>query len=377
MNRTALLVAGVALLLVGALTPDAQPRTDASGALCAQAASGQATCYAQLRTGSSGNAGQPSGLGATAIRSAYHLLRREGAGRTVAIVTAYDDPTAQADLATYRRKYQLAPCTPHNQCFRKVNQRGGSSLPKVNANWAVETSIDIEMASAACARCKILVVEADTSAMVDLGNAVNYAATQHVSAISNSYGSGDLTQRAAYNHPGIAVVAAAGDSGFGSGAPAAFSTVIAVGGTTLKRANNARGWTETAWTGGGSVCARASARPTWQKATMCSGKVVSDVSAVADPNTGVAVYVGIKFDGVVGWQVSGGTSVATPIIAGVYAMSGRTAGYPASYTWAHAARLNDITKGANGTCSIARWCRAGKGWDGPTGLGTPNGTSAF
>jgi subtilase family serine protease len=377
MHRTALLVAGTALLLIGALTPDAQPRADASGALCAQAASGHATCYAQLRTGSSGDAGHPSGFGAAAIRSAYHLSRHEGAGRTVAIVTAYDDPTAQADLATYRRKYHLAPCTRQNHCFRKVNQRGGSSLPKVNADWAVETSIDIEMVSAACARCKILVVEADTSAMVDLGSAVNYAATQHVSAISNSYGSGDLTQRAAYNHPGIAVVAAAGDSGFGSGAPAAFSTVIAVGGTTLKRANNARGWKETAWSGGGSFCARTTARPTWQTDTMCSGKVVSDVSAVADPNTGVAVYVGIKFDGVVGWQVSGGTSVAAPIIAGVYAMSGRTAGYPASYTWAHAARLNDITKGANGTCSIARWCRARKGWDGPTGLGTPNGTSAF
>ncbi len=377
MNRTAPVIAGTALLIAVAIAPAAVTSVGPSTSLCADAAAGHATCYAQLLTGSARKAGTPAGFGATAIRSAYHLSRSAGKGSTVAIVTAYDDPSAQSDLATYRRKYQLPACTRANHCFRKVNQRGGAALPKTNADWAAETSIDIEMVSAACPRCRILIVEADTSSMVDLGKAVDYAATQHVDAISNSYGSSDFTQRAAYNHPGIAVVAAAGDTGYGAGAPAAFGTVIAVGGTTLRRADNARGWTETAWSGGGSSCAHSAAKPAWEVGTRCAGKVVADVSAVADPNTGVAVYLGMRLYGVVGWQISGGTSVAAPIIAAVYAMSGRTAGYPAAYTWAHARHLNDVTKGANGSCSVALWCHAGRGWDGPTGLGTPNGTSGF
>ena len=317
MNRIVLAIAAFGLLASAALPAAAQVSSASAGGttnLCGVAKSGYATCYAQLLSGAKRSGAQPAGLGAAAIRSAYNLSRRAGGGTTVAIVTGYDDPTALSDLATYRAKYQLAACTWKNGCFRKVNQRGGSTLPKANANWAVETSIDIEMVSAACPRCNILIVEADTSSMVDLGNAVNYAATQHVAAISNSYGSSDMSQHSSYNHPGIAVVAAAGDTGYGAGAPAAYSTVIAVGGTTLRRANNARGWTETAWSGGGSVCAH-TAKPAWQISTKCAGKVVADVSAVADPNTGVAVYAGTKLYGIVGWQVSGGTSVAAPIIA--------------------------------------------------------------
>lgn len=381
MIRLGLLIAGSATLLTATVSSPAVSTPAAVAAssvsFCAPAGEGQATCYAQVMTSSSHSAAKPSGLGATDIRSAYRLSATAGAGRTVAVVTAYNDPTAESDLAVYRKKFNLAPCTTKNRCFRKVNQTGGSKLPTANAGWAGETSLDIEMVSAACPSCKILVVEAKSSAMADLGAAVNYAATQKVSAISNSYGSTDSTQRDAYNHPGIAVVAAVGDTGYGSGAPASFSTVISVGGTTLKRANNARGWTETAWSGSGSFCSTVSARPAWQTATRCQGKAMSDVSAVADPNTGVAVYIGTKFGGVVGWQVSGGTSAAAPIIAGVYAMSGRTSGYPAAYTWAHASKLNDVTKGTNGRCATAVWCTAGKGWDGPSGLGTPNGTAGF
>jgi subtilase family serine protease len=278
----------------------------------------------------------------------------------------------------YRKAYGLPACTTRNGCFRKVNQRGGGTLPATNSAWAGETSLDIEMVSAACASCRILLVEATSSSMANLAAAVNYAATQKVSAISNSYGGADSRYAAAYNHPGIAVVAAVGDSGYGAGWPASYPTVIAVGGTTLKKSKNARGWTETAWSAGGSLCATGSAKPSWQTArAKCPGKAVSDVSAVADPNTGVAVYIGTPYRGMKGWQITGGTSVAAPIIAAVYAMSGRTPGYPAAYTWAHSGGLNDITKGRNGKCATAVWCNAGKGWDGPTGLGTPDGTSSF
>jgi subtilase family serine protease len=382
MKRVGLLIAGMAMLITASISPQAVSTAATSSSsvrFCAQAAAGYATCYAQVLTSTSKKraGAKPNGYGPADIRSAYSLSAKAGRGRTVAIVDAYDDPTAASDLARYRKTFKLAPCTTRNGCFRKVNQSGGRPLPKVNAGWAGETSLDIEMVSAACASCKILLVEATTASMADLAAAVDYAATQRVSAISNSYGSTDSTHRASYNHRGIAIVAAAGDSGYGAGAPASFSTVIAVGGTTLKRSTNKRGWTETAWSNGGSLCSTKTAKPTWQNTTKCTGKAMADVSAVADPNNGVAVYLGTKFDGRVGWQVTGGTSAAAPIIAGVYAMSGRTAGYPAAYTWAHRSGLHDVTSGTNGKCTTARWCKAGKGWDGPTGLGTPNGTKSF
>jgi hypothetical protein len=208
---------------------------------------------------------------------------------------------------------------------------------------------------------------------------VNYAATQGVAAISNSYGGSDSAQTASYTHPGIAVTASSGDGGYGVESPASFDSVIGVGGTSLTRASSTtRGWTEKAWSGAGSGCSTRNSKPSWQTAaTSCSGKAVADVSAVADPNTGVAVYDTTKYQGRAGWQVYGGTSAASPIVASVYAMGGNLSGYPASYTWARASGLFDVTSGSNGTCTTAVWCTAGTGWDGPTGLGTPNGTGSF
>lgn len=388
MTRAAVLIAGIATLITTALVPSALARDTTARStsvgpvhFCPAPTAGHASCLAErlaVASPSVARGGQPKGLGARDIRSAYHLSATAGRGRTVAVVVAYDDPSAAADLAAYRAKYGLARCTIGNGCFRKVNQAGGRAMPRVDAAWAGEASLDIEMVSAACASCKILLVEARSSAMADLATAVDYAATQHVFAISNSYGSGDSRYSAAYNHPGIAVVAAAGDSGYGAGAPAKFSTVIAVGGTSLTRSKNARGWTERAWSGGGSMCAAGTAKPAWQTAvTQCRGKAVSDVSAVADPNTGVAAYLGTTAGGRRGWQVTGGTSAAAPIIAGVYAMSTRAARYPAAYTWSHRSGLNDVTGGRNGRCATDVWCRARTGWDGPSGLGTPDGTSSF
>jgi subtilase family serine protease len=260
-----------------------------------------------------------------------------------------------------------------------VNQTGGTKYPRVNAGWATEISLDLDMVSATCPDCKILLVEASSNSFANLGAAVNYAATQPgVVAISNSYGGSDSAASSAYNHPGIAVTASTGDAGYGIESPASFRTVVAVGGTSLRTASTTRGWTETVWSGAGSGCSTLNAQPAWQTAaTQCSGKANADVSAVADPNTGVSVYDSTAYQGASGWQVYGGTSASAPIIASVYALSGNTAGYPASYTWGHAAGLNDVTSGSNGTCSPAIWCNAATGWDGPTGLGTPNGTSAF
>jgi subtilase family serine protease len=391
MNRLALTAGVGTTVLVAALSSAAGAAaapTSTSAAVsrhaervCSAAPVGYAACAAQVVVNSTGKpmaAAAPSGYGPADIQSAYALSATAGSGRTVAIVDAYNDPTAAADLAVYRSTYGLPACTTASGCLRIRNQSGGTTLPSTNAGWATEISLDLDMVSAACPACKILLVEANSASFANLGAAVNYAATQGVSAISNSYGGSDSSASSAYNHPGIAVTASTGDAGYGVESPASFDSVVAVGGTSLTRASNSRGWTERAWSGAGSGCSTRNAKPAWQTAvTKCSGKAVADVSAVADPYTGVAVYDTTRYQGASGWQVYGGTSASSPIIASVYAMSGNTAGYPASYTWAHTSGLNDVTSGSNGSCPTAVWCKAGAGWDGPTGLGTPRGTSSF
>jgi subtilase family serine protease len=358
--------------------------------VCSQPAPGEAGCLAVRRDGidQTGKvvtrrapASLPSGYGPADIRSAYKLPAPTSAvptGPTVAIVDAYDAPTAEQDLGVYRAKYGLPPCTTANKCFSKVNQTGGSALPAADGGWAQEISLDLDMVSAACPACKIVLVEATSPSFSNLGIAVNTGARLGAKAISNSYGGGDFKAFSAYDHPGIAVVASTGDSGYGVQSPASFPGVVAVGGTSLKRSSTTRGWTETAWSGAGSGCSTLNAKPAWQTSvTACSKKANADVSAVADPSTGVAVYDSYAFQGASGWMVFGGTSASSPIIGGVYALSGNTAGYPASYTWAHRSNLFDVTSGSNGSCPTTIWCQARTGWDGPTGLGTPNGTAGF
>jgi len=348
---------------------------------CAAASKGFAACFAQTLVPNSGvkpNASSPQGLNPADIQSAYKLSGSTTA--TVAIVDAYNDPNAEADLAVYRAQFGLPACTSASGCFKRTSQTGSTTnLPANNASWAVEESLDMDMVSATCPTCHILLVEAKTPSFTNLATAVNYAASvAGVTAISNSYGGSDTSQNAKYNHPGIAVTASSGDSGYGIQSPASYPDVIGVGGTSLTKASNSRGWSETAWSGAGSGCSSLNAKPTWQTSvTQCSGDAVADVSAVADPNTGVSVYDSTPYQGLSQWEVWGGTSVASPIIASVYALSGNTAGYPASYTWAHSSSLFDVTSGSNGSCLKTVLCNAGVGWDGPTGWGTPNGTGAF
>jgi hypothetical protein len=168
-----------------------------------------------------------------------------------------------------------------------------------------------------------------------------------------------------------------GDNGYGVEFPAASAYVTAVGGTSLRRASNARGWSETAWSGAGSGCSAYVAKPSWQTDTGCARRTVADVSAVADPNTGVSVYDSTRYQGRSGWQVYGGTSASSPIIASVYALANNFGDYAAQYTWQHGGGLHDVTSGSNGKCTTSVWCKAGTGWDGPTGLGTPSGLSSF
>ena len=368
----------------GAVTQVAQLH---SARVCGAPAPGDAACMSVVRTDAAGKplaTTTPSGLGPASIQSAYKLAGLTSGGRTVAIVDAYNDPTAEADLATYRTQFGLAACTTSNGCFRKIDQRGGTSYPVKNGGWAQEISLDLDMVSATCPDCHILLVEADSASFVNLGIAVNRAAqTAGVVAISNSYGGGDAadtTYGTYYNHPGIAVTASTGDSGYVGGSyPASSSYVTAVGGTSLKTAANTRGWTETVWSGAGSGCS------TYNVAliaaatadTGCAKRAMADVSAVADPNTGVAVYDSTAYRGSAGWMVFGGTSVSAPIIGSVYGLSGNTSGYANALPYSQPSALYDVTSGSNGTCPTSQWCTARVGWDGPSGLGTPNGVSAF
>jgi subtilase family serine protease len=328
----------------------------------------------------------PSGYGPSDLQSAYNLPAGGGAGQTIAIVDAYDDPNAESDMAAYRAQFGLPACTTANGCFKKVNETGGSKMPRANSGWAGEISLDLDMVSAVAPNAHIILVEASTASTPDLGKSVNTAVSLGAKFVSNSYGGAESSSDASYdtsyyNHPGVAVTVSAGDGSYGAQYPAASKYVTAVGGTALKRDSSTRGWSESVWytsatEGTGSGCSAYDTKPTWQTDTGCANRTVSDVSAVADPATGVAVY---QTYGGSGWAVYGGTSASSPIIASVYADAGTpSAGsYPSSFPYAHTTALNDVTTGSNGTCSPSYLCTAGPGYDGPTGLGTPNGLTAF
>jgi subtilase family serine protease len=325
----------------------------------------------------------PPGFGPADLRSAYQLTTNGSAAMTVAIVDAFDDPNAESDLAMYRSTFGLPPCTTANGCFRKINQNGQASpLPAPDTGWAGEISLDMDMVSAICPNCHILLVEANRPTVSSLGTAVNTAVNMGAKFVSNSYGGpedgAENNYDAAYfHHPGVVITASTGDGGFGVSYPASGAGVTAVGGTSLTRDTSPRGWSEGAWSGAGSGCSTSVAKPAFQTglATGCSRRAVADVAAVADPQTGVAVYQSF---GANGWAIYGGTSVAAPIIASIYALAGNpgTSDSPNSYPYAHTGALNDVTTGSNGPCG-APLCTAGAGYDGPTGLGTPRGMLAF
>jgi len=358
-------------------------------AVCGPPAAGHARCHAQIVTRQ--RSAEPLatttyqyGYGPADLRSAYLLPSTGGAGQTIAIVDAYDDPRAESDLNAYRSRFGLGSCTTASGCFRKVNGSGGTTYPSPDVAWAREISLDLDMASAVCAACKILLVEASSTSLTALGTAVNTAVRLGATVVSNSYGSNqewstETSYDTYYNHPGVMITASSGDAGYNQfGYPAASRYVTAVGGTRLYRSSAARGWSESAWSSGGSGCSRYEAKPSWQTDSGCSRRMVADVAAVADPSTGVAVYDSYGSSGGTNWYVIGGTSASAPIIAGVYALAGNGKSLVyGSYPYSHRSYLYDPRSGQNGTCSPSYFCTAGYGYDGPTGVGTPKGTAAF
>jgi subtilase family serine protease len=350
------------------------------------AAPGTARCHAHVVTDSRGNILMsnvtpnitPSGFGPAQLRGAYSITGSGSSATTVAIVDAYGYPNAESDLAVYRSQFGLPACTTANGCFKKVNQTGGASYPRTNTGWDQEQALDLDMVSAMCPNCHILLVQASTSSYVNLGTAVNTAANLGARVISNSYGgseSGTSSYESYYNHAGIAVTVSAGDSGYGAQFPATSPHVIALGGTSLTMSGLTRTG-ETVWSGTGSGCSSVYAKPTWQSDPLCSNRMEADVSAVADPNTGVAVY-GPGNGGRSGWLVFGGTSVAAPLVGGIFGEKGGTVNYSQGIYTAASSAFHDVTSGSNGSCGGTYFCTAISGYDGPTGRGTPNGDTAF
>lgn len=358
--------------------------------VCSHGAPSVARCHARIVT--KADAATPEATTApsagayipTDLRSAYAVpAAPAGAGQTIAIVDAYDNPYAETDLAAYRSRFGIPPCTTANGCFRKVNQDGQPGpYPAGNVGWGQEIALDLDMASAVCPSCNLLLVEATSNNFSDLGVAVDRAALMGANTISNSYGArefaGETSYESHYRHPGVAITVSSGDNGYGAEFPSASQYVTSVGGTRLYRSSTARGWAETAWSGAGSGCSQYIPKPAWQHDAKCANRTIADVAAVADPNSGVAIYDSYGSAGGANWYVFGGTSVAAPIIASIYALGGSAQKLTyGDQPYAHTDALNDVTQGVNGSCGGTYLCIAGTGYDGPTGLGTPRGTGAF
>jgi len=415
----ALALGGVAQASAATASTTASTHTAASSAassaakhdyksVCANAVVGHMHCDALERTNVARHvqahgvhaaaSSSVSGYGPSDLQSAYNLASAaaaDGSGETVAVVDAYNDPDANSDLSTYRSEYGLPACTEANGCFTVVSQTGSTTkLPKnapTSDDWTGEESLDVDMVSAICPLCNIDLVEANSDSDANLGKAVNEAVALGATYISNSYGGSESSSETSedseyYDHPGTVITASAGDSSYGVEYPAASPYVTAVGGTSLSEdSSSTRGWDESVWDtssteGTGSGCSAYESQPSWQTAlglSGCSNRIVADVSAVADPNTGVAVYDTANSNG--GWNVYGGTSAASPIIAATYALAGTpgSSDNPAAYPYNDPSALYDVTSGATSTCDPSYLCTAEVGYDGPTGLGTPDGTAAF
>jgi subtilase family serine protease len=350
-------------------------------------------CHAHVVTNSSGtpkSSSGPVGYGPNQFHGAYNLPTTSSVSQTVAIVDAYDDPAIASDLNKYDTTEGVSACG--SGCFTKYNQNGSSSgpFPSANAGWDLEIALDVETAHQTCQNCKIILVEANSASIANLNAAENEAVALGATEISNSWGGGEYsgeTTDQTFNHPGVAITVSSGDNGYGSfGYPAASPYVLAVGGSSLKLgANNTYG-SESAWSGAGSGCSSYLAAQSWQtslsnwSSTGCgSARGVADVAADADPNTGAAVYDSVKYQGRSGWFEVGGTSLSSPLVASVFALAGGiSSGYASRVPYSNgtASNLHDVTSGSSGNCGTSI-CTAGSGYDGPTGLGTPNGTSAF
>jgi hypothetical protein len=345
---------------------------------------GQANCTAlidDVKPGPIDHGIQPqvgqnvSGWWPSDFQTRYNLPSgSKGSGQIVAIVDAYDNPNVASDLAAYRSNFGLGTAT-----FTKYNQNGQTSgFPQGSTGWGLEEDLDVQMVAAVCPKCTIYLIEANGADQSDLQTAEATAVSLGAHIVSNSwgcFGNNNCVNGSYFDTPGVVYVASSGDSGYGTQGPAALATVVSVGGTVLAKSGST--YSETAWHSAGSGCATGITKPSWQHDTGCSYRTMNDVSAVAQSVAEYDTY------GHGGWITVSGTSVSSPMIGGIYGLAGNASSQNAAQgLWKlnkkkHKKELHDITSGSNGTCGGSYLCTAGKGYDGPTGWGTPNGIKAF
>ena len=371
--------------LPGGWLPCGFPTQNEGGDLASTTGAHYANCSVALNSTTGGGGGDLKssafhGLQPADIVRAYNFPA-SNAGMTVAIVDAFDDPRAEADMGVYRAKFGLRPCTTANGCFRKVNQEGKPGpYPHESRAWGHEIALDVEMVSAVCPNCHILLVEANSAAVDNLGAAVDEAVALGAHVVSNSYFAvewrGETAEDVHYNHPGVAITVSSGDAtvayqGEGGGGdlvtraasgypyhvgpyyPASSPYVTSVGGTELEQIGNV--WIQDAWKYDGRGCSRYEPRPTFQP-SLCPTRASVDLAVVGDPRTGVAIYASQAG----GWVVAAGTSVGAPVIAAAYALSGNPQGPGFSYS--HLSSFTDIKPA---------------GFDRATGLGSPYGVGGL
>jgi len=349
-------------------------------AVCPGPPAGAAHCHLLVGTDARGNplaSGAPTGLSPTTIKSVYGFSpsATAGAGKTIAIVDAYDDPTAEADLGVFSSTFGLPACTTANGCFKKVNQTGGASLPRKDPGWALEISLDVQWAHAIAPGAKILLVEASSNSFANLLAAEDYAKT-HAQYVSNSWGGSEFSGESAYDghfaQSGVSFFVSAGDAGLPAEYPSASPNVISVGGTTLHFSGSTF-TDETGWSGGGGGCSvyenATSAQASFAQYGQvgCSGKrATPDVSLDADPASGVSVYDSTRYQGQSGWFRVGGTSASSPMWAGRAAAAGTVV--TSAYVYGSAITYRDITSGDNGaSCLVGLDLCSGRGsWTGST-----------
>lgn len=342
--------------------------------------------------------GEEGGIDPQELRAAYDIPATGGEGQTVALIEEAGYKDAEKDLKVYRARYGLSPCTKKNGCFRQINPQGGKARNRlVDVGWETETALDLDMVSAACPGCHILLVD-EAASLKELGEAVDTAVAQGATEVSNSYGLPEQgcekvceATFADYDHAGVPIMVSAGDHGYDNNQsqdsspnyPATLPSVVAVGGTSLKKAANARGWSEEVWgeaergIGTGSGCASPSVggKPYWQTDSGCAERSDNDVAAVGACVTPVSTYASVEG----GWRLVCGTSASSPLVAGIEAHANAfSRSLPGADAFYHdPAALYDVTSGSNGVCTsppgYQDLCNAGVGWDGPTGNGTPHG----
>ena len=315
----------------------------------------------------------PTGLAPATIQTAYGFSTSltAGTGKTIAIVDAYDDPTAENDLGVFSTQYGLPVCTTGNGCFTKVNQTGGAKYPRTNAGWALEISLDVQWAHAIAPGAKILLVEASSNSFTDLMAAEDYAAA-HAGYVSNSWGGSEFSGETAYDshfvHSGVSFFVSSGDSGLPAQYPSASPNVISVGGTTLNNIGTSS-FTETGWSGSGGGCSAyetANGVQSTGSVSCASKRATPDVSLDADPASGVSVYDSTRYQGQSGWWTVGGTSASSPMWA-ARAADTKTV-VDAAYVYGTSITYRDITVGNNGApCLVGYDLVTGRGsWTGLT-----------